>query len=244
MTDLFVKLRNSNNLQTYRHRQMTTELGKELTELARQEWPSWSAQRIAAIRPITRHLSLHTEWEIRRPVAELNILVHAIADDMKGFHQWHESLTDEQRKSLGYAYGKSQVWSLAAKIIGERTSENLDQRIKFTGALIEGCEQLGHIEVSGDEIHLQQSGALVRHIVPQLLTQNGLFTHGPKLAEQSPAGGITWALMANEQTAASQFKQAAESWSKAIDHASPDDKKRQEVWREQHARILKHVRSP
>ncbi len=241
LTEMLARIDAAKDVQSYRKGSVLSDCSDDVVAIAKQQWPTWTVEQIAGMRPITRRLAKYTNWQKRRAISELNIVAHAFADDMKGFRKWHNSLSDDERKGMRYVYGGSEIWPLVAKMLGKPTPENLDDRIKIAGALIDGYQQLGHIESSGDEIILRESGPLAEHIFPHVLTHDEFLHHGPRLSEQSPANGFAWALLAGEQTNAGQFKNAVESWNHAYTHAADDDKLRKTTWRSNEARVLKHL---
>jgi hypothetical protein len=242
LADLVTTIEQQEDAKRGRKNSVMGAIAQEMVVAAEQQWPQWPAERVAATRTILRRVAKYdVAWKIRRSLAETSLAAHATAGDMDGFRQWYQGLTDDQRKGLGFTYLENKMWSLAAKNLGEPTADNLDRRIKVTGGLIDGCEQLGHLDLSRDEIVLPRVGRLDQYVVPHLMTRDELREHGQRIAEQSPAGGFAWALLATEQTDAGQFESAAKSWAQAYAAAPQDNQTRQTIWRIQHARVLKHL---
>jgi tetratricopeptide (TPR) repeat protein len=215
----------------------------------------WPHGRIIRILPLLRHLSTPTDKtndddvSPAMPFVELNLVAHAMTDNMVEYEAWWQDLSDEQQ---GVMVNCCANWSVsqAAACLGDRTEENLDLRIRVLKAVFLTAETQGWEEQADLDIEYYEYG--MPHVAfgflysgedtTGLLTQRELLEHGPIIAEATPTGGFAWAALAMAQSEQRQLQEALNSWQNAIDCAPKDDSYRQTCWRMEKARLLERLK--
>ncbi len=215
----------------------------------------WPQDRIIRILPLLRHLSNPTDAtnDDELPAAssfmEVNLVAHAMTDNMIAYNKWWQDLSDTQQ---GAVANRCASWSVsqAAACLGDRTAKNLDLRIRVLTAVLRTAETQGWEEATEldvfDNYEYGMPNVVFNFLYSSedagLLTSREMLEHGSTIAESAPSGGLAWAALAMSQAEQRQLQEALDSWQKAIDLAPKDNSYRQTGWRIEKARLFERLK--
>lgn len=146
----------------------------------------------------------------------LLFLAHLGSGKADEIEPWYEELDRNAKVVIENAGITEEIWDWAGRMYGPPTEENQAQRLEVATGILRLADTFDWIKPgAGLKTGIQGTEPVEAWPLDKLLTDEELLALGPQIAEEAPADGATWILVARRQQAAGQHQEAAESWQNA-----------------------------